>query len=58
MSTVLEVALVINSLLVSGLLFGKLILLKKEIEQQREEEYRRNIVAIEGLADLYSLEDE
>ena len=57
MSQVLETFLIINSVLLSGLLITQIKLARLKLEEKEQVEHQKNLVAIEGLADVFGLED-
>jgi hypothetical protein len=57
MSIVLETFLIINSVLLSALLITQVKLARYKLEEKEQIEHQKNLVAIEGLADVFSLED-
>ena len=57
MSIVLETFLIINSVLLSASLITQVKLARYKLEEQEQIEHQKNLVAIEGLADVFSLED-
>lgn len=57
MSIMLESILIINGVILTGILWTHLVMSRNKLKQQEKEEYSRNLVAIEGLADVFSLED-
>lgn len=57
MSIGLEIFLIINSVLLSGLLITQIKLAQLKLKEKETVEYQKNLVAIEGLADVFGLED-
>ena len=57
MSAILELFLIINSVFISFWVFLNIKLALLKLRQKEELEYKNNLVSIEGLADVFSLED-